>query len=49
MISLSSLTVQFFHVFRKNNIEVDEMANRAIGLAPGLLGVGGEDCFEKPP
>jgi len=42
-IYLETLIVQFFHVLRKNNTKLDEMANRAIGLSPGLLGVGGEE------
>jgi ribonuclease HI len=48
-ISLSNLSVQFFHILRENNKEVDEMANRAIGLAPGSLGVCGVVRFVTPP
>jgi hypothetical protein len=35
----------FFHVFRHNNYEADELANRAIGKAPGLLGVNLEESY----
>jgi ribonuclease HI len=40
-LSLSYIFVQFFHILRENNKEADEMANKAIGLAPGSLGVCG--------
>jgi hypothetical protein len=40
-LSLTNLSVQFFHILRENNKEGDEMANRAIGLAPGSLGFVG--------
>jgi hypothetical protein len=48
-ISLSNIFVQFFHLFRKDNTVVDEIANKAIGLSPVSLGVIGEVHFETPP
>jgi hypothetical protein len=48
-ISLKNVNAQLFHVYSKNNIEVDVMANRAIGLSPCLLGFFGEECFDTPP
>jgi hypothetical protein len=43
--SLSNLSIQFFHILRENNKKDDEMANIAIGLAPGSLWVSGEVNF----
>jgi ribonuclease HI len=40
-LSLSNISVQYFHILRGNNKEADKMVNRAIGLAPGSLGVCG--------
>jgi hypothetical protein len=48
-ISLSNLSIHFFHILRENNKESDEIANRAIGLAPSSLGVSGEVNFVTPP
>jgi ribonuclease HI len=40
-LSLSNISVQYFHILRENKKEADEMDKRAIGLAPGSLGVCG--------
>jgi len=48
-ISLSNLSVLFFHILRENNKEAHEMDNRAIRLAPGSLGVYGQVSYEIPP
>jgi ribonuclease HI len=41
----SGILMCFFHVYRHNNYEVDELANRAIGKSPGLLGVNLEESY----
>jgi hypothetical protein len=33
----------FLHVLRENNKEADKMANEAIGIPPGTLGVEGKE------
>jgi hypothetical protein len=35
--------INYFHVLRINNVEADKLANKAIGKAPGHLGVNGRD------
>ena len=48
-LSLSYIFVQFFHILRENNKEVDEMANKTIGLALDSLGVFGKVRHVTPP
>jgi hypothetical protein len=47
-INFSSLSTQFFHVLRENNTLVNEMDNKAIGLAPGSLWINGEEILAPP-
>jgi ribonuclease HI len=47
--SLQSFKAQFYHIFRHHNKVVDALANKAIGLAPGHMGVNGVVCVIYPP
>jgi hypothetical protein len=47
-ISLQNFQAQFYHVMRHNNVEADEMDNRAIGKAQNILGFNGKEWMESP-
>jgi ribonuclease HI len=46
---LSPIHVNFIHVLRGNNEAADNMANQAIGLAPGHMKSQGWVHFAAPP
>jgi hypothetical protein len=48
-ISLLNLKVQLFRVYHQHNSEENEMTNKAIGLAHGLMGVDGVESVVTPP
>lgn len=47
--SVQGFQAQFYHIFRHNNIAVDTLANKAIGLASGHMEVNGEVLVVPPP
>jgi len=48
-LSLANIPAHFFHILIEINKEVDIMANKAIGLSPGSLGIQGHVSIVSPP
>jgi hypothetical protein len=48
-IILSSCSVKYFHILWENNKATNEMANRAIGKAPGSLWINGAESLSPLP
>jgi ribonuclease HI len=46
---LQGLQAHFFHILHHHNTVVDSLANKAIGLAPGHMGVNGMVLVVPPP